>query len=531
MSTYTSLHRKLPAPAVEEEHDVFLSFRGDDVRGKFVDHLYARLKCLGVNAFMDDKKMPRGEFIEKSILIAIQRSRISVVVLSPKFADSPWCLDELVKIVQCVKKGGHVAMPVFFHVSPHDIAGQSGAYEAAFRRHASVFPKKRVDKWRKALTAVAGISGWRFREHGSEAQLVEVISKEIRQTLGKIAVAKVDMITRIRSGGSKKSSDVSESSSGEEMNLFSYQVMEGLPVIRICGLDGVESTNSAKVVYDSVLGRREFFPDGHHRRSLGFHEQEPVQPDPELILSRRVWEKDGDIDVVRSSVKDKKILVIVDGVEKLANLLRLATGTSWLGSGSQVVISGVDVSKKVLTVVHINMEEGAPRGGGMAASSACRHCCMNKYVDIACFVKEKVNCSELMNRILNSLTAGGLPAEVVVKVRVERIENVGMVEDGKLDVKIIKYEEEPPANSRELKAVTHWRLMEASLVSCVVFFLTRITPPRKQPLSCPRSTPAIPPIRGLLRLGLSPDASLTRTLSFRLGFFGRTVEIYCRFKG
>ncbi|CAN0928055.1 Disease resistance protein RPV1, partial [Linum grandiflorum] len=393
MTTYTLLDRKLqaPPPPPPAEYDVFLSFRGDDVRGKFVDHLHSGLKWLGVNAFMDDKELSRGEFIEKSILIAIERSKISVVVLSPKFADSQWCLDELVKIVRCVKKGGHVTMPVFFHVSPHDVAGQSGAYETAFGQHESVFRKKRVDNWRKALIAVAGISGWCFREHGSEAQLVEDISKEVQQTLEKIAGTKMDMITRIRSGGSKKSSDVSESSSGEEMNLFSYQVMEGLAVIRICGLDGVESTKSAKVVYDNVLGRREFFPDDHRRR-LGFHENEQVQPDPELIWSRRVWDKDGDIHVVRSSLPDKKILVIVDDVEKLANLLRFAAGMGYLGSGSQVVISGVDVSKKVLKVVHINMEdvEGVPRGGGVAASAAC-HRCTKKYVDIACFVKGMVS--------------------------------------------------------------------------------------------------------------------------------------------
>ncbi|CAI0396701.1 unnamed protein product [Linum tenue] len=149
-----------PRAPLLSSYDVFLSFRGEDVRGKFVDHLYARLQGLKVNAFMDEKKLARGEVIEKSILTAIERSRFSVVVFSLRYADSEWCL------ARCAKRKGHVAMPVFFHVSPDDVAGQTGVYEEAFVNHEKGgFKKKRVENWRKALIAVAGISGWCFGEN------------------------------------------------------------------------------------------------------------------------------------------------------------------------------------------------------------------------------------------------------------------------------------------------------------------------------------------------------------------------------
>ncbi|CAI0396697.1 unnamed protein product [Linum tenue] len=154
-----------PRAPLLSSYDVFLSFRGEDVRGKFVDHLYARLQGLKVNAFMDEKKLARGEVIEKSILTAIERSRFSVVVFSLRYADSEWCLDELVKIVRCAQNKGHVAMPVFFHVSPDDVAGQAGVYEEAFVKHEKGFKRKRVENWRKALITVAGISGWCLGEN------------------------------------------------------------------------------------------------------------------------------------------------------------------------------------------------------------------------------------------------------------------------------------------------------------------------------------------------------------------------------
>ncbi|CAN1298057.1 Disease resistance protein L6 [Linum perenne] len=108
---------------------------------------------------MDDKKLPRGETIKTSMSTAIERSRLSVVVFSSGYADSKWCLDELCQDQR------HVTMPLFFHVLPCDVACQSGAYEEAFQRHATSFKKKRVQNWRKALVAVAGISGWCLREN------------------------------------------------------------------------------------------------------------------------------------------------------------------------------------------------------------------------------------------------------------------------------------------------------------------------------------------------------------------------------
>ncbi|KAK9205220.1 hypothetical protein WN943_015487 [Citrus x changshan-huyou] len=42
-------------------HDVFLSFRGEDVCKNFMDHLHAALNQNGINVFRDDKKLERGK--------------------------------------------------------------------------------------------------------------------------------------------------------------------------------------------------------------------------------------------------------------------------------------------------------------------------------------------------------------------------------------------------------------------------------------------------------------------------------------
>uniref|UniRef100_A0A6N2LLC9 TIR domain-containing protein n=1 Tax=Salix viminalis TaxID=40686 RepID=A0A6N2LLC9_SALVM len=85
-------------------YDVFLSFRGEDTRKTITDHLYSALIQAGIHTFRDDNELPRGEEISPQLLRAIEGSRISVVVFSTNYASSRWCLDELVKIIECRQK-------------------------------------------------------------------------------------------------------------------------------------------------------------------------------------------------------------------------------------------------------------------------------------------------------------------------------------------------------------------------------------------------------------------------------------------
>ncbi|KAJ9675864.1 hypothetical protein PVL29_024697 [Vitis rotundifolia] len=122
-------------------YEVFFSFRGEDTRYNFTDHLYA--------SFLFD---------------AIEESRFVFVILSKNYASSKWCLKELEKIMECREEMGKIVFPVFYHVDP----SPSFAYM----------------RWRAALREVGNISGWHV-QNGSEADIIEEITSVILMRLNR----------------------------------------------------------------------------------------------------------------------------------------------------------------------------------------------------------------------------------------------------------------------------------------------------------------------------------------------------------
>ncbi|CAK7345857.1 unnamed protein product [Dovyalis caffra] len=118
---------------VRYSYDVFLSFRGEDTRKKFTDHLYYALDQAGIHTFRDDNELPRGEEISQQLLKAIEESRISIVVFSKGYASSTWCLDELAKVMECKNSMRQIVLPVFYDIEPSDIRKQTGSFAEAFK--------------------------------------------------------------------------------------------------------------------------------------------------------------------------------------------------------------------------------------------------------------------------------------------------------------------------------------------------------------------------------------------------------------
>ncbi|KAJ8760995.1 hypothetical protein K2173_022033 [Erythroxylum novogranatense] len=177
--------------------DVFISFRVEDTRHGFTKHLYESLKEHGIRAFLDDEGMTHGDKIPTRLLDAIEDSALSIIVISPRYADSHWCLEELARICEL----GRLMIPVFYEVNPSHVRGQKGPFENDFRNHLERFGKESVDKWRRALERVGSLKGFPFDSSKQEQiaiqRLVERVLTEMRRTPVGIANYTVGIANRI----------------------------------------------------------------------------------------------------------------------------------------------------------------------------------------------------------------------------------------------------------------------------------------------------------------------------------------------
>ncbi|XP_062001702.1 TMV resistance protein N-like [Rosa rugosa] len=176
------------------EYDVFLSFRGPDTRKTFTRQLHEALVRKQINTFIDDE-IERGEEIEPTLLQAIEKSKLSVVILSQGYASSTSCLDELAHIFECKKRCQQSVLPIFYRVDPSQVRDQRESYADAFVQHEVHFkdtPDK-VRKWRDALTKASKLAGFVSRNIGPDSKLVVEVVRDIVWKLSRKCIAPQDV--------------------------------------------------------------------------------------------------------------------------------------------------------------------------------------------------------------------------------------------------------------------------------------------------------------------------------------------------
>ncbi|KAK2420077.1 disease resistance protein RPV1 [Trifolium repens] len=172
-----------------KSYEVFLRFRGEDTRASFISHLYAFLRNTGINAFRDNDSLKRGDHISTSLMRAIEQSQISVIVFSRNYADLRWCLDELVKIMECWKTIRQMVLPVFYGVDPSEVRHQTGEFGIAFQsllnRISQEEKEDKLLKWRGALREAADLAGFVVLNSRNENEDIKNIVEKVTHSLDK----------------------------------------------------------------------------------------------------------------------------------------------------------------------------------------------------------------------------------------------------------------------------------------------------------------------------------------------------------
>ncbi|KAG5228014.1 TIR-NBS-LRR disease resistance protein [Salix suchowensis] len=292
-------------------YDVFLSFRGEDNRKNFTDHLYTALVQAGIHTFRDQNEISRGEEISKSLHKAIQESKISVVVFSKGYASSRWCLNELVEILK--RKTDQIVLPIFYDIDPSEVRKQTGNFAKAFDRHEVAFTEK-VKEWRKALEEAGNLSGWNLNdmENGHESKFIQEIVKDV---LNKLDPTYVNVATHL----------VGIDPLVLTISAFLSTATDAVSIVGIHGMPGIGKTTIAKAVFNQLCYRFEgscFLSNINEtsKQSNGLALlQEQLLHDILKQSAVNISNVDRGMVLIKERICHKRVLVVVDDVSHQTN--------------------------------------------------------------------------------------------------------------------------------------------------------------------------------------------------------------------
>ncbi|KAL6269140.1 hypothetical protein ACE6H2_026051 [Prunus campanulata] len=347
------------------KHDVFLSFRGEDTRSGFLSHLYHELQYWqAIKTFKDDRDLEIGATISPELLTAIEQSHLAIIVLSPNYASSTWCLDELSKILECMQDTKRI-LPIFYHVDPSDVRNQRGSFVEAFTKHEEKFrvvnwwraPSRKVanlfggdskheefsgdvemvNRWRVALRKVANISGWDSKNYPSEAELVDDIVKSVWKKVNP-TVTLLDSQEKL----------VGIDSALDQLHLHLAPEENDVRFIGIWGIGGVGKTTLANLVYERISHHFEHccFLHNVRKKELSDLQRQLLSP---LLKGNHIWDERVGTVFINKVFRNKKVLLVLDDVDQLHQLEVLARDKILFGVGSRIIITTRD---KRLLVEH-----------------------------------------------------------------------------------------------------------------------------------------------------------------------------------
>ncbi|XP_006280429.2 protein PHLOEM PROTEIN 2-LIKE A5 [Capsella rubella] len=164
---------------------VFINFRGKDLRKGFISFLVPALQEKNINVFIDEHEK-RGKYLI-SLFDRIGESKVALVIFSEGYTESKWCLNELVEIRECMDQEKLIVIPIFYKLEPEVVKRLKGNFGDKFRDLEYIYQDQpeRAQQWKEAIVSVCQNFALTLPENSdkSDKDFVRLIVKEVRKVL------------------------------------------------------------------------------------------------------------------------------------------------------------------------------------------------------------------------------------------------------------------------------------------------------------------------------------------------------------
>ncbi|KFK31583.1 hypothetical protein AALP_AA6G131200 [Arabis alpina] len=343
--TTTTSDSTVEPPPIQLGPQVFINFRGADLRNNFISFLRGEFTKSHINYYIDCDEL-RSENID-ILFDQIRKSQIALVFFSEQYANSDCCLDELVEIMKNVKAGKLRVIPIFFNVKPDDVQEQKNAFGAMLYGKG----RRKIDKmpqWEDALEAVPSIMGCVLGEESSQYDFLVDLIKKVKKVEEKVLSERAigERSSMLTSSGDSSSVTTIHHLRPPLPPYGMAQRLEQLQerldfgsdvtqIVKIVGMSGIGKTTLAEMHFDKCGKRFTFRKIFLGIRDKPKNEDELSWLETELLNGKKGYEAD---------MFKKKSFLVLDDVSDKKQIKFLLDNLPRIKKGSKIVITTRDKS-------------------------------------------------------------------------------------------------------------------------------------------------------------------------------------------